>query len=82
MINSLYDFPDVVDNSYNTQESVVITNYLYDVAQKFSRYYKKISVLSEEDELVRKSRLALLNSTKIVLSNGMKILGINPIKKL
>lgn len=82
LINSLYDFPDVVDNSYNTQESVVITNYLYDVAQKFSRYYKKISVLSEEDELVRKSRLALLNSTKIVLSNGMKILGINPIKKL
>ncbi len=82
LINSLYDFPEVVDNSYNTQESVIITNYLYDVAQKFSRYYKNISVLNEEDELVRQSRLALLNSTKTVLSNGMKILGINPVKKL
>lgn len=81
LINSLYDFPDVVDNSYNTQESVVITNYLYDVSQKFSRYYQKISILTEEDELVRESRLALLNSTKTVLSNGMKILGINPVKK-
>lgn len=82
LINSLYDFPEVVDNSYNTQESVIITNYLYDVAQKFSRYYKNISVLNEKDELVKQSRLALLNSTKTVLSNGMKILGINPIKKL
>ncbi len=81
LINSLYDFPEVVDNSFNTQESVLITNYLYDVSQKFSRYYQKISILSEEDELVRKSRLALLNSTRIVLANGMKILGINPIKK-
>lgn len=82
LINSLYDFPEIVNNSYNTQESVIITNYLYDVAQKFSRYYKNISVLNEEDELVRQSRLALLNSTKTVLSNGMKILGINPVKKL
>ena len=82
LINSLYDFPEIVNNSYNTQESVIITNYLYDVAQKFSRYYKNISVLDEEDELVRQSRLALLNSTKTVLSNGMKILGINPVKKL
>lgn len=82
LINSLYAFPEVVNNSYNTQESVIITNYLYDVAQKFSRYYKNISVLNEKDELVRKSRLALLNSTKTVLSNGMKILGINPVKKL
>ncbi|MDD6388814.1 MAG: arginine--tRNA ligase [Bacilli bacterium] len=82
LIKSLYAFPEVVNNSYNTQESVIITNYLYDVAQKFSRYYKNISVLNEKDELVRKSRLALLNSTKTVLSNGMKILGINPVKKL
>lgn len=82
LINSLYDFPEIVDNSYNTQESVIITNYLYDVAQKFSRYYKNISVLNEENELIRQSRLALLNSTKIVLSNGMKILGISPVKKL
>lgn len=82
LINSLYDFPEVVDNSYNTQESIIITNYLYDVAQKFARYYKNISILKEEDELVRQSRLALLHSTKTVLANGMRILGINPVQKL
>ena len=81
LINSLYDFPEIVTNSFNTQESVIITNYLQNVAKKFARYYDQVSILSEEDDILRKSRLALLNATKKVLANGMKILGINPVKK-
>ena len=81
LINSLYDFPEIVTNTFNTQESVIITNYLQNVAQKFARYYEQVSILSEDDEIIRKSRLSLLNATKIVLANGMQILGITPIKK-
>ena len=81
LINSLYDFPEIVDSSLNTQESVVITNYLYDVTQKFSRYYQKVSILNETDEIALKSKIALLKATKTVLSNGMKILGVNPVRK-
>ena len=81
LINSLYDFPEIVDSSLNTQESVVITNYLYDVTQKFSRYYQKVSILNETDEMALKSKIALLKATKTVLSNGMKILGVNPVRK-
>ena len=81
LINSLYDFPEIVDNSLNTQESVVVTNYLYDVTQKFSRYYQKVSILNETDEIALKSKIALLKATKTVLSNGMKILGVNPVRK-
>ena len=82
LINSLYDFPSVVDSTYSTQESVIIANYLYEVAQKFSRYYQKINILSEEDDDTRRARLRLLESTKTVLENGMRILGINPVKRL
>lgn len=81
LINSLYEFPEVIKNAYDSQESVVITNYLHNVAQKFSKYYENISILNESDEIVLASRLALLRCTKTVLSNGMKTLGINPIKK-
>jgi len=81
LIKSLYEFPETVTHAYNSQESIVITNYLFDVAQKFSKYYENISILNEEDETIRSSRLALLNSTKTVLSNGMKLLGIKLIKK-
>lgn len=81
LINSLYDFPETICNAYDSKESVVITNYLQQVAQKFSKYYDKVQILSEDEEIIRKSRLALLNATKTVLENGMKILGINPVKK-
>lgn len=81
LINSLYEFPEIINNAYDSQESVVITNYLHGVAQKFSKYYENISILNENDEMVLASRLALLRCTKTVLSNGMKTLGINPVKK-
>lgn len=82
IINCLYKFPEIIDNAYNSSESVIITNYLYNVAQKFSKYYENISILKEENELIRESRLALLKATKTVLENGMKVLGIEPIKRL
>ncbi len=81
ILNSIYDFPEVVNNAFNTSESVIICNYLYSMCQKFSKYYEKVSILKEEDELLRNSRLALLNAIKIVLSNGMSILGIEPVDK-
>ena len=81
LINSLYEFPEIITNSFNNQESIVITTYLQNVAQKFARYYEQVSILSEDDDTIRKSRLALLNATKRVLENGMSVLGINPVKK-
>ncbi len=82
LINSLYDFPSAVETTYNTQESVIIANQLYEIAQKFSRYYQKVAILSEDDDDTRRARLQLLSSTKTVLENGMRILGINPVKKI
>lgn len=76
LINGLYNFSDVTYSSYNIQKSVVVMNYLYDVPQIFSKYYPKIPISTEKNELI----LVLLNSTKTVLSNGMKILGINLVR--
>ena len=43
--------------------------------------YENIPILTEDDELIRQSRLVLLNATKTVLSNGMNVLGVKPVKK-
>lgn len=81
LINSLYEFPEIITNSFNTQESIIITTYLQNITQKFARYYEQVSILSEDNEIIRKSRLALLYSLKRVLENGMGVLGIKTIKK-
>ena len=81
LLNSLYEFNEIISSTYNLKESVILANYIYELSQKFSKYYENVSILNEKDELIKKSRLALLNAVKVVLSNGMKILGINPIDK-
>ena len=37
ILNSLYDFPDVIDSAYKNSESVIICNYLYNLCGKFSK---------------------------------------------
>lgn len=81
ILNSLYDFPDVIDGAYKNSESVIICNYLYNLCGKFSKYYEKVSILKENDEMLKECRLALLNSIKKVLASGMNILGIKTIDK-
>ena len=82
LIKSLYDFPEIIKSTIQTSESLVLTTYLYNLCQKFSKYYETISILNEDNEQLKQSRLALLSSLKVVLENGMKILGIQPIDKI
>lgn len=82
IIKKLYDFKDIVSLAYDTYESVVITSYLHELSMLFSKYYESTSILKEEDEILRNSRIELIKCIKVVLENGMKILGVTPVEKL
>ncbi len=82
LISDLYNFPDIIKNASDTQEAIGLTNYLHELAQKFSKYYNMIPIIKEKEEDLKSSRIKLLESIKIVLENGMKVLGIEPVKKL
>ena len=82
LISHLYDFSEVIKNACKNEESIGLTNYLHELAQKFSKYYNMVPILKEEDEELKTSRIKLLQSIKIVLENGMNILGIKPVEKL
>lgn len=82
IISYLYEFPKIIEKSLYNQESIVITNYLYNLAQLFSKYYDMIPILKEENIDIRNARILLLECIKIVLENGMNILGIEKIKQL
>jgi arginyl-tRNA synthetase len=53
----------------------VIAQWCLEMAQAVSAFYRDVSVLSAEGES-RKVRLALVESAKIALSNGLHLLGI------
>ena len=82
IVKKLYDFADAVKETVKTSESVILTKYLNDLCALLSRFYEEVSVLKEEDETLRNSRLLLLASAKVVIKNATSILGIEVVEKL
>ena len=76
IINNLISFPDCIKEVANKLEPQIIINYLQNVALQFHRFYSKNKVLTDDKEL-SKSRLLLIKSIKIVLRNGLDIIGIS-----
>jgi len=53
-----------------------LTNYLYDLASLFHKYYTVYRIITDDLELT-KARLLLIECVGLVLSNTLKILGIS-----
>lgn len=82
IVKKLYDFEDAVKETVKTSESSIITKYLNDLCGLFSKYYEETNILKEENSDLKNSRLLLLDSVRIVIENGTKILGIKTVDKL
>ena len=75
LLKKLEQFPQVIKNSRTALEPQTIATYLYDTANNFHRFYSDCRVITEDKDLTR-SRIALIQAVKIVLRNGLTILGI------
>jgi arginyl-tRNA synthetase len=76
LIKKLAKFPMVIDEACKGCRPHIITTYLCDIAAQFNQFYRDCHVLSEENFELRKARLTLVDSTRIVLRNGLDLLGI------
>ena len=76
LIKKLAKFPMVIDEACKGCRPHIITTYLCDIAAQFNQFYRDCHVLSEKNIELRKARLALVDSTRIVLRNGLNLLGI------
>ena len=59
-----------------------LTNYLFDVAKRFSTFFQECPVLRAEDEAVRLSRLLLCDVTARVIAQGLELLGIGVVDRM
>lgn len=78
----LYKFEDVILEAALNYAPNLLCLYLYELAQKYNKFYNNIDILTSATEDLKKSRVALTKSVGIVLENGLKILGINPVEKM
>ena len=82
IIKDLLEFPSLINDLLVTNESVLLTKYIFNLTQKFSSYYEKINISNITDEQIKYSKLMLLAAIKIVLTNGLSILGIKTIERM
>lgn len=82
IVKSLYKFPELVNDLLINNEPSHLTKYIFNMTQDFSKFYESVNILHEEDKILKSSRIRLLNCVKIVLENGLKILGIEPVDKM
>ena len=76
ILRLLSRFPESVEYAAMTREAHTITYYLKDLATAFSTYYHAHQFLIDDEEL-RSARLGLIKAIKIVLNNGLLLLGMN-----
>jgi arginyl-tRNA synthetase len=81
LLKKLLVFPDVVLQSAELYEPHRIAVYLQELAEAFHRFYTVCRIIGSEKH-VAEARLALASATKIVLQNGLSILGVSAPEKM
>ncbi len=76
LVKVLSRFPNVVKISCTQNRPHLIPSYLFELASTFNQFYRDCPVLKAESEEIKKERLTLVDSVRIVLRNGLSLLGI------
>lgn len=76
LVLALAAFPDAVSATIDRRGPNALCDYVFGLAQAFSRFYTEHHILSEPDEAVRGSRLRLARATHRVLTTALDLLGI------
>ena len=85
LAKKLLQFADAIEVVGRELRPNVLTDYLYDLAKAFSRFYDKklgVRVIDATPETVRTSRLRLCDITARVLRLGLHLLGIDTIEQM
>lgn len=71
----LADFPRIVKLASQEFEPSVIAKYALALAKQFNKYYANVKVLTNDEQMP--ARLALVKATSIVLTEALRLLGVN-----
>ncbi len=77
----LSKFPYYIYRVVKELKPNLFAEYLMNVAMTFNDFYRDHSVLKAE-EGIREHRIAIVDATRIVLRNGLELLGIEPLERM
>ncbi len=77
LIQKMSEYPVAVEQAGKDYSPSGIANYCYELTKIFNQFYHDYSILNEEDEQKRQTRLVLARNVAKIIKNGMSLLGID-----
>lgn len=82
LVKKIIEFPDEIRKSASENNPATIANRVFEISQLFNKFYQKHPVLNNDDEELKKSRLALIQAVQTVIKIGLNLLGIEAVDKM
>jgi arginyl-tRNA synthetase len=76
LLRALSQYPEIIESSARLRAPHLLAHYLQALATEFHAYYNSQQFLVD-DENIRNVRLNLILATRVVLANGLDLLGIS-----
>ena len=81
LVRQISMFKATIEKAANEYAPSIIAKYLLNLAQSFNKFYSMEKINVEEDK-VRNSNFALAKATRIVLNEGLRLLGIHFLEEM
>lgn len=81
LVKKLSAYPELLREAARQFKPSLICHYLIDLAATFNSYYRDNPILKAAPE-VRNARLAVCDATRIILKNGLAVLGIDVLEQM
>lgn len=76
LVKLMADFPKTISEAGDLKSPALIANYTYELVKQFNSFYQSVSILNETDESLKYTRLVICNELTKIISNSMRLLGI------
>lgn len=81
LIKQLSAFEDALEKAADQNGPHIISRYLLQLAQTFNQFYSQYKIITE-DESVKQANLHLIQAVRIVLNEGLRLLGMTALDEM
>lgn len=82
LIKQILRFPDVLKNACERNEPQYLPEYLKELASAFHVFYHNCRILGAGSEKLEKERLILAQTVRVIMKNGLTVLGVSAPEKM
>ena len=76
LVKIMSEFPSTLKEAGLNYSPALIANYSFELVKQFNTFYQSVSILNEENEALKHTRLLIATNIAEIISNAMGLLGI------